>query len=399
MIRACVVATLIGALLLCASTPGVPAAGGARLRDLPEAGITGIGAAVRAQPLSGETAYRDTLAREFNILVPENELKWDSVHPARDTYDFSVPDSMVAFAEAHQMRVFGHVFVWYWQLPAWLTDGGFSREELMSILEDHIKTVAGHYRGRVEAWDVVNEAVADDGSLRHTIWLDTIGPEYIDLAFQWAREADPDARLFYNDYGGEGLGAKSDAIYALVSDLKERGVPIDGVGLQVHTSIAWPPLPQDVAANIARLGALGLDVRISEMDVRIQDGTGTTEQKLAAQAEVYRNMANVCVASPACSAFMMWGFTDKYSWIPWFTGNPDWPLIFDESYEPKSAYWAVYTEFGGVGPVGGIVEPVTDLPPESPEGDVSRRFAVGVSAGALALVLAAILWRRNRSRS
>ena len=119
------------------------------------------------------------------------------------------------------------------------------------------------------------------------------------MAFQWAHEADPDARLFYNDYGGEGLGPKSDAIYALVSDLKQRGVPIDGVGLQVHTSIAWPPSPQDVAANIARLGALGLDVRISEMDVRIQDGTGTTQQRLAAQAEVYHDMANVCIASPA----------------------------------------------------------------------------------------------------
>ena len=217
------------------------------MRDLPEASLKGVGTAVQAGPLAGEPVYRDTLAQEFNILVPENELKWDTVHPARDTYDFSVPDSMVAFAEAHQMQVFGHVFVWYWQLPAWLTDGGFSREELMSILEDHIKTVAGHYRGRVAAWDVVNEAIADDGSLRHTIWLDTIGPEYIDMAFQWAHEADPDARLFYNDYNSESLGgwqqAKSDSVYNLVSDLKQRGVPIDGVGLQVHTSIAWPPSP------------------------------------------------------------------------------------------------------------------------------------------------------------
>ena len=169
MIRECVAVGVIGAALLCFARPDTPAASGGRLRDLPEASLKGVGTAVQAGPLAGEAVYRDTLAQEFNILVPENELKWDTVHPARDTYDFSVPDSMVAFAEAHQMQVFGHVFVWYWQLPAWLTDGGFSRDELMSILEDHIKTVAGHYRGRVAAWDVVNEAIADDGSLRHTI--------------------------------------------------------------------------------------------------------------------------------------------------------------------------------------------------------------------------------------
>ena len=116
------------------------------------------------------------------------------------------------------------------------------------------------------------------------------------------------------------------------------------------------------------------------MDVRIQDGTGTTQQKLAAQAEVYHDMANVCIASPACSAFMMWGFTDKYSWIPWFTGNPDWPLIFDESYQPKPAYWAVYTAFGGVGPVGGIAEPPADVPSDDSGGGTSLRWAIGMVA-------------------
>jgi endo-1,4-beta-xylanase len=369
------------------------------LRSLATTNGKSIGAAARADPLAGEPAYADTLSREFNVFVPENELKWDIVHPARDTYDFAVPDSMVAFAEAHQMQVFGHVLVWYWQLPAWLTEGGFSREELMAILEDHIKTEVGHYRGRIAAWDVVNEAVADDGTLRHTIWRDTIGPEYVDMAFQWAHEADPDARLFYNDYGGEGLGTKSDAIYALVSDLKQRGIPIDGVGLQMHTSIAWPPSPQDVAANIARLGALGLDVRISEMDVRIQDGAGARQQKLAAQAKVYGDMARVCIGSPACSSFMMWGFTDKYSWIPWFTGHPDSPLIFDESYQAKPAYWAIYSAFGGAVPIGGVAESPEALPSGDSRGGAAWRWAVGAGVTVLLLVLAVTLRRVRRRRA
>ena len=136
------------------------------------------------------------------------------------------------------------------QLPAWLTEGTWTRDELIAIIREHITTVVGHYRGRVAAWDVVNEGVGDDGSLRDTIWLRGIGPEYIDMAFRWAHEADPDALLFYNDYAGEGLGTKSDAIYALVQGLLERGVPINGVGLQMHVSLRWSPQPQDVAANM-----------------------------------------------------------------------------------------------------------------------------------------------------
>ena len=192
------------------------------------------------------------------MLTPENAMKFGLVHPEPDRYDFADADYIVGFAEAHGMQVRGHNLVWHFQLPTWLTEGTWTRDELIDILHQHITTVVGHYRGRVAAWDVVNEAIADDGSLRDTIWLRGIGPEYIDMAFRWAHEADPDALLFYNDYAGEGLGAKSDAIYALVQGLLERGVPINGVGLQMHVSLRWSPQPQDVAANMERLGALGL---------------------------------------------------------------------------------------------------------------------------------------------
>ena len=317
------------------------------LRALAQARGIAIGAAVGPQYLRDEPAYAETLGREFSMLTPENVMKFGLVHPQPDRYDFADADFIVDFAEAHDMQVRGHNLVWHFQLPTWLTEGTWTRDELIDILREHITTVVGHYRGRVAAWDVVNEAVGDDGSLRDSIWLRGIGPDYVDMAFRWAHEADPDAMLFYNDYAGEGLGTKSDAIYALVQGLLERGVPIDGVGLQMHVSLRWSPRPQDVAANMERLGALGLQVHITEMDVAIQGAPGSVEERLAAQANVYRDMMDVCLNSSACKAFVTWGLTDRHSWVPLFTGNPDAPLLFDESYRPKPAYYAIMDALAG----------------------------------------------------
>jgi endo-1,4-beta-xylanase len=323
------------------SSPSLSPTGVPTLRSLAQARDIEVGAAVAADPLRDEPLYADTLAREFSMLTPENAVKFEPVHPEPDRYDFSDADFIVDFAEAHGMRVRGHTLVWHNQLPGWLTEGTWTRDELIDVLREHIMTVVGHYRGRVAAWDVVNEAVADDGSLRDTIWLRGIGPDYIDMAFHWAHEADPDALLFYNDYAAEGLGPKSDAVYALVQGLLERGAPINGVGLQMHVSLGSPPDPEAVAANMARLGALGLQVHVTEMDVRTQDGTGTPDERLAAQAGVYRAVMDVCLSSGDCKAFVTWGFSDRHSWIPGHTGNPDAPLLFDESYRPKPAYYAI----------------------------------------------------------
>jgi endo-1,4-beta-xylanase len=306
-----------------------------------------IGAAVAAEPLRDEALYAETLAREFNMLTPENVMKFGPLRPSRDRYDFDKADAIVDFAEAHAMQVRGHVLVWHQQLPSWLTEGNWARDELIEILHEHIATVVGRYRGRIMAWDVVNEAVAGNGSLADTIWLRGIGPDYIDMAFHWAHEADPDARLFYNDYGGEGLGDKSEAIYALVHDLLQRGVPIHGVGLQMHVSVDQPRDPQDVTANMNRLSALGLEVHITEMDVMIKDPA--TENDLAKQARIYRDMLRVCLSAQNCKAFVLWGFTDHYSWIPGFNRGWDAALIFDKSYRPKPAYYALLDELASVG--------------------------------------------------
>jgi endo-1,4-beta-xylanase len=204
-------------------------------------------------------------------------------------------------------------------------------------------TVVGHYKGRIYAWDVVNEAINDDGTLRDTVWLRNIGSEYIELAFRWAHEADPQALLFYNDYGAEGLGVKSDAVYNLVKNLLEKGVPIHGVGLQMHVSLESPPNPQEVAANIKRLNELGLIVHITEMDVRLT--TPPRWEDFVRQAEIYYSILKVCLSADNCKAFIMWGFTDKYSWIPGFFSGYGSALIFDESYSPKPAYYYITKAF------------------------------------------------------
>src|ERR1019366_2206445 len=271
------------------------------LREAAQASGLLIGTAVRPPALS-EPAYAATLAREFNMLEPEDALKWEVVHPERQSYDFSQADQIVDFAARHGMKVRGHTLVWHRQNPKWLTEGKYTSGELAEILEKHIKTVVGHYRGKIFAWDVVNEAFDElhPGELRSTIWRDQPGIaiassmvakdeprassnpgrlelearssqqaySYIERCFRWAHEADPQALLFYNEAEAETMNPKSDAIYAMVRDFRQRGVPIDGVGLQMHIANLHADVAS-IAANIQRFTALGVQVHITEMDVAL----------------------------------------------------------------------------------------------------------------------------------
>ena len=216
-----------------------------------------------------------------------------------------------------------------------------------------------HYAGQVFAWDVVNEALDENGKLKDSPWynqpgigLSDKGSAYIEQAFRWAREADPHALLFYNENGGEGLGRKSDAVYAMVKDFKKRGIPIDGVGLQMH--ISEPGVDSAaVAANIARLAALGLQVHITELDVSLPlDSSGVVlHDDLVRQAEVYRGVVRACLKNPGCTAIQTWGFTDKYSWIALHShGKRGAALPFDRAYNPKPAYDAIFEEISAEHP-------------------------------------------------
>jgi endo-1,4-beta-xylanase len=299
-----------------------------------------IGAAVALSPLSNEPAYHETLKREFNIIVAENAFKWDGVRPTRTTFNFSDTDALVDFARANNMRIRGHTLVWHNQLPGWLRNGSFTRDEVIEILREHIITFVGRYRGRVWAWDVVNEAIDDStgGFRTDSFWFQKIGPDYIKLAFEFARQADPDARLYYNDYSAEGLSPKSNGVFNLVSNLKSQGVSIDGVGWQMHQINGFRTEPQH-QTNARRLAALGLEISMTEVDVRIS--LPTTAEELQQQARAYKDAINLCLTEPNCKAFVTWGFTDKYSWIPGFF--PGWgdALIYDVSYQTKPAYSAL----------------------------------------------------------
>lgn len=311
---------------------------GQTLRTLADERGIRIGTAVAPFHLS-EREYATVLSREFNQVEPENALKFGPVHPERDRYNFSQADALVEFAQAHGMAVRGHTLVWHNQVARWVTEGNFTPEERAEISHQHIQTVVGRYAGKVYAWDVVNEAWMSDGSLRKSVWND--GPGYIERAFRWAHEADPKALLFYNDYDAEGMNAKSEAIYNMAKDFKARGVPLDGVGMQMH--IGLKPLAVDqIERNMRRLVNLGLQVQITELDVAlpIENGVASAES-IAAQAQRYREVVGLCVKVKGCTAIQTWGFTDKYSWIPGFKKGFGAALEFDAQYQPKPAYQAM----------------------------------------------------------
>lgn len=349
MLRSCLrlACPLVAFALLAASSPQT-------LREAANASSILIGTAVRPSLLS-EGSYSATLAREFSLVEPEDAMKWWVVRASGEGFDFQKGDEVVLYAQAHGMKVRGHCLVWDHNNPKWLTDGHFAVAQMSHLLEQHITTEMKHYSGLVFAWDVVNEALDENGNVKDSPWynqpgigLSDKGTAYLEQSLRWAREADARALLFYNDNGGEGLNRKSDAIYAMLKDFKQRGVPIDGVGLQMHIS----RLDYDtdaVAKNIERLTKLGLQVHITELDVSLPvDSQGeANKEDLARQAEIYRGVVRACVTNPGCTAIQTWGFTDKYSWIGSHShGTRGAALPFDRNYQPKLAYQAMLKELG-----------------------------------------------------
>ena len=293
------------------------------------------------EPSLRDARFGPILAREFDSLTPGWEMKWGYV----DRMGYEVADYLVRFASDHRMKVKGHCLIWHTDLPAWV-NSQMSANDLRLAMQKHIREEVTHYKGKVYAWDVVNEAVDDKEGLRKTVFLEKLGEEYIAEAFQLAHETDPNAFLFYNDYDAEAAGgwqkAKSDRVYELVRRLVSEGFPIHGVGLQMHLE-AWScPKAEDVAANVRRLAALGLKVVISEMDVRITDKKlpGTLSERLEVQRRIYHDIIAACLKEKGFAGVTLWGFTDAHSWIDESLGADD-PLLFDEHYKPKPAYWGL----------------------------------------------------------
>ncbi len=295
-------------------------------------------------PFTYDREYRKILARQFSSVSPENQMKWDYIHPERDRYDFAQADAIVEFAERHDQVVRGHTLLWHSQNPEWLEKGGFSKEELRAILREHITTVVGRYAGRIQQWDVANEIFDDQGQLRtqDNIWIRELGPGIVADAFRWAHEADPAAKLFFNDYNVESVNAKSNAYHALVQDLLAQGVPVDGFSVQAHLSTRYG-FPGDLKDNLRRFDALGLETAVTELDVRMdlpESGVPTAEQERK-QADYYRRALEACLVVDGCNSFTIWGFTDKYSWVPVFFEGEGFANVMTDDFDRKPAFHAL----------------------------------------------------------
>jgi endo-1,4-beta-xylanase len=301
-----------------------------------------MGAAVNITALQNDADYRNLLIKEVSSVTAENAMKMSAMSVSKGVYDFTDADYMVNFAQENNMRVHGHVLIWHQSLPSWVVTFTGDKEEWKAMMKQYIQDVMSHFKGKVSSWDVVNEALLDDGTMRPTIWLEKIGAEYIQLAFEYAHEADPSAILFYNEYGQEYSHTKQVAINKLVDDLLEKGVPVHGIGLQMHTNIFADETRLKYAVRTA--AARNLKVHISELDVAVnpeEDETLKFTDELAKQQQaIYRYATQAMMEVPADNQFgiTFWGITDKYSWL---TEKHDWGLPFDENFKAKPAYTGI----------------------------------------------------------
>ena len=299
--------------------------------------------------------YENTHKSQFNIVVAENEMKFDATEPKRNSFNFSKGDKLMAYAAANGMQVRGHALAWHSQVPQWVPDlaakvekdGGSPRDTLLAVLKNHIENVVGHYKGKIREWDVVNEAIDDtqpaawrSGSSQNpSVWNKYIGRDFIDSAFTWAHKADPDAHLFYNDYSLEwGLAAGSKAQFALDSiakRLKAAGIYITGIGTQTHISDYHVTTPQNVKALAQALEKENLTLQITELDIGF-DKKDVSKSDFEAQGHLYRQFMDLFLEAPNMEAFVIWGFSDKYSWLmDLYKYNG---LVYDSSFVPKPAY-------------------------------------------------------------
>lgn len=312
-----------------------------------------VGASVNPDLLKNNYYYQGVVTTEYNSLTTENVLKFDWVEPHQNQFNFTDGDYIVSFAAQHKQRVHAHNFIWHQALPSWVMNFSGDSAAWEAIFKNHIETEATHYKGKVSSWDVVNEAIRDDdGTLRNldvypsdgSIWRRHLGPDYIARAFQYAHEADPGALLFYNDYGQEWNWLKLDAIIALVNGLKTRGIPIDGIGMQMHIDINANN--DNIKAAMQKLAATGLKIHISELDISVNPGNDpnivysdalqqTQANKFQFVAQTYK--AVVPVAQQY--GITTWDVSDADSWIPGFYHRKDWPMPFDSSYKKKAAYY------------------------------------------------------------
>jgi endo-1,4-beta-xylanase len=327
-----------------------------------------FGTAVAAYKLS-DSVYSTILDREFDMITPENEMKWDATEPSQNSFSYGSADQIVSHAQSHNQRMRGHALAWHSQQPGWAQS--LEGTAIRNAMINHITNVATHYKGKIYSWDVVNEAFADGGGGgRRDSNLQRSGNDWIEVAFKTARAADPAAKLCYNDYNTDGVNAKSTAVYNMVKDFKARGVPIDCVGFQSHIN-SGSPYTADYQSNLQRFADLGVDVQITELDIA---GSG------AAQATTYGNVVKSCLAVTRCNGITVWGIRDSDSWRA-----SDTPLLFDNSGNKKAAYDSALAALNGGGTTTSPTTP-TSSPTASPTASPTTSPPPTGSAGCTATV-------------
>jgi len=339
-----------------------------------------IGVALSADQICGREPDALALAeKHFNSITPENILKWEEVHPQPDRYDFEAPDRYVAFGEQHQMHLIGHTLVWHWQTPDWVFEDPsgrpLSRDALLQRMKDHIFTVMGRYRGRIHGWDVVNEAVMADGSFRKSKWLEIIGDDYLLKAFEFARQADPHAELYYNEYDYE-CRPKTEGVIRLIRNLQAKGVRVDGIGIQGHWFLDFPRI-EEIEAYVLALAELKVKLMITELDIGVlpfchldipkadlSSFDAETQKKYnpypnslpdGVQNDLARRYADLFSLfrkhRDKFSRITFWGVHDGQSWRNYLpiTGRTEYPLLFDRHCQAKPAFNAVVSMAQGKG--------------------------------------------------
>jgi endo-1,4-beta-xylanase len=312
-----------------------------------------LGAAISWGFLKNSEEYRNTVKDNFQSVTFTNEMKMKHLQKTEGIWDFSRVDSMINFALENDLQVHGHTLVWHYGNPPWVDKYSGDSARLEEIMKQHIRKVVTHCKGRVVSWDVVNEAISDttENYYRKTIWYRNLGEGFIERAFRYAHEADPQAKLFYNEYGTERDTLKFSKTIEMVRRLQEKGVPIHGIGFQMHTQVGWPPVSL-VDSVVKEAVATGLLIHFSEVDVSVNGLTtkigyltSFENDMIIAQKERYGQFAEIFNRIPESQqfAFTTWGVHDGSSWLRnhYIRNKPEWPLLFDDNFLPKPAFHAI----------------------------------------------------------
>ncbi|KAK1764966.1 glycoside hydrolase superfamily [Phialemonium atrogriseum] len=320
-----------------------PAAVSAQLNNLAVgAGLKYFGVAVKEGAVNSDSAYMAIVnnKNEIGQVVAENGQKWDSTEPSQGSFSYSQGDIVPGVAKKNGQVLRCHTLVWHSQLPNWVASGSWTRATLEAVINNHISNVMGHYKGQCYAWDVVNEAIDDNGNYRDSVFYRTFNTDFLAIAFNAAKKADPNAKLYYNDYNLEYNGAKTDRAVELVKIVQAAKAPIDGVGFQGHLIVGSTPQRSSLVTALKRFTALGVEVAYTELDIRHSSVPASAAQ-LATQGNDFANVVGSCLDVAGCVGITVWGLSDKYSWVPDSFPGAGAALLYDNNLGKKPAWTSV----------------------------------------------------------